>query len=120
MLYLAVFVRGTLHRCKARRDVADLFPLVANSLEVRDRLDDRDNDAQIACSGRAGREDSAAFLVDGDFHVVHLVVVHGNGFAQRAVAFDQRRHGLVKLLLHEAAHPQHLTANPLEVFVEAA
>src|ERR1700730_10442792 len=120
MLDLAIFVRGPLHRCKARSDVPDLFALVANSLEVGNRLDDRDNDTQIAGGGRAGRKDPAAFLVDGDFHVVDLVVVHGNGLTQRAVAFDERRHGLVKLLLHEAAHPQHWAANPLQVFVEAA
>src|ERR1700704_1148110 len=120
MLDLAILVRGTLHRRKARSDVPDLFALVANTLEVGNRLDYRDDDTQITGRGRAGRKDPAALLVDGDFHVVDLVVVHGDGFAQRAVAFDERRHGLVKLLLHEAAHPQHFAANPLQVFVEAA
>ena len=48
MLDLAILVRGTLHRRKTRSDVANLFTLVANSLEVGDGLNDCDNDPQIA------------------------------------------------------------------------
>src|SRR6185312_6894207 len=92
----------------------------ADALEVGDGLDDGDYDPQVAGSGRAGSKDAAAFLVDGDFHVVDLVVVHGDRLTQRAVALDERSDGLMKLLLHKPAHAQHLTANAFEVFVETA
>ena len=120
MLDLAILVRRTLHRREARGDISDLFALVADALEVRDGLDDCDNHPQVTGRRRAGREDAAALLVDGDFHVVDLVVVHRHRLAERAVALDERGDRLVELLLHEAAHSQHFAANPLEVFVEAA
>src|SRR5581483_141400 len=73
---------------------------------------------EVASGGRARSQNSAAFLVDGDFHVVDLVVVHGNGFAERAVSFDQRGDRLMELLFDEATHPEDLTADALEVLVE--
>src|SRR2546430_5438855 len=61
----------------------------------------------------------SAFLVDGDLHVVHLVVIEGDRLPERAVALHQRGDGLVQLLLDEAAHAEHLAAHALEVLVEA-
>src|SRR6516165_9731757 len=120
MLDLAVLVRRTLHGGEARGDVADFLGLIADALEVGDGLDDGDDDPQIA-GGRCARgEDAAALIIDGDFHVVHLEVIHRDLLAEGAIAFDQRSNRLVQLLLDEAAHAEHFAANPLEVLVEAA
>ena len=120
MLDLAVLVRRPLHGGEARGDVADLLALIADALEVGDGLDDGDDHPQIAGGRRPNREDAAAFLVDRHLHAVDLVIVRRDRFAQTAVAFDQRRDRLVQLLLDESAHLQHLVADLLQVFVEAA
>jgi len=69
---------------------------------------------------RAQRQNPAAFLVDGQFHAVDLVVFGRDRFAQPAVAFDQGGNRLVQLLLDETAHLQHLVADLFQVFVKAA
>src|SRR5215469_7116107 len=111
VLDLAVLVRRALHGREARGDVADLLALVADTLEVGDGLDDGDDHPQVAGRRSARGEDAAAFLVDGDLHVVHLMIVHGHCFAKGAVAFDQRSDRLLQLLLDEAAHAEHLAAH---------
>src|SRR6202030_2491122 len=85
-----------------------------------DGFDDGDDDPQIAGRRGTNRQDSAALLVDRQFHAIDFVVVRGNGFAQAAVAFDQGGNRLVQLLLDEPAHLQHLVAHLFQVFVEAA
>src|ERR1700733_2843408 len=119
MLDLAVLVRGAFHGGQTRGDVTDLLALIANALEVGDGLDDGDDYPQIPGSRGARGENAAALLVNGDLHVVHLVIVLGNRLAERAVAFHQRGDRLVQLLLDEAAHTEHLAAYPFEVLVEA-
>src|SRR5256886_8557977 len=118
-LFRSVPVGRALHGRKPRGDVADLLALIADALQVGDGLDDRHDHAQVAGRRGAGREDTAAFLVDGDLHVVHLVVIEGDRLPERAVALHQRGDGLVQLLLDEAAHAEHLAAHALEVLVEA-
>ena len=93
--------------------------LVADALEVGDRLDDGDDDAQVGSGRLARRDDAPALLVDLDFHAVDLVVVPRHLLAELAVAVDQRDDRLLQLLLDEAAHLQHPRADPLQVFVEA-
>src|SRR5882762_6670227 len=119
MLDLAVLVGRALHGRKPRGDVADLLALIPDALQIGDGLDDRHDHAQIAGGRRARREDAAAFLVDGDLHVVHLVVIERDRLPERAVALHQRGDGLLQLLLDEAAHAEHLAAHALEVLVEA-
>src|SRR5215472_3321752 len=118
MLDLAVLVGGPLHGREAGGDVADLLGLVADALEVGDGLDDRADHAQVTGGRRPGGEDAAALVIDGDLHVVHLVVVHRDRLAERAVALDEGRNPLLQLLLDETAHAEHLAAHALEVLVE--
>src|SRR5256884_970407 len=119
MLDLAVLVGRALHGRKPRGDVADLLALIADALQIGYGLDDRHDHAQVTGRRGARREDTAAVLVDGDLHVVHLVVIEGDRLPERAVALYQRGDGLVQLLLDEAAHAEHLAAHALEVLVEA-
>src|SRR2546430_12429357 len=65
-LFRSVPVGRALHGRKPRGDVADLLALIADALQVGDGLDDRHDHAQVAGRRGAGREDTAAFLVDGD------------------------------------------------------
>src|SRR5207302_8959060 len=116
MLDLAVLVGRTLHRRESGCDIADLLALIANALEVRDRLDDRDDHPQVAGGRGARGQGAAALLVDGNFHVVDLVVVHRDGLPEGAVALHERRNGLVELLLDEPAHAEHFAADALETF----
>ncbi len=98
---------------------ADLLGLVADALEIRDRLDDGDDEPEVAGRRRARREDAAALLVDADLHAVDLDVVLGDLQAELAVAFGQRFDGAIELLLDEPAHREHRVAHALEIFVEA-
>src|SRR3569833_1734034 len=120
VLDLAVLVCRTLHRCQAGGDIPDFLALIADALEVGNGLDNGDYHSQVAGSRRAGSEDAAALLVDGDFHVVDLVVIHRHGLTERAVAFDECGDGLMALLLHKPSHAEHLTANSFEVYKETA
>jgi hypothetical protein len=120
VLDLTVFVCRTLHGRKARGDVPHLLALITDAFQVRDRLDNRNDHAQIAGGGRARGENAAALLVNGDLHIVDLVVVHRHCLTQGTVTLDERRHGFLQLLLNEAAHRQNLAAHALQVFVEAA
>src|SRR5579883_1042269 len=120
VLDLAVLVGRALHGREPRGDIADLLALIADALEVGNRLDDGHDDAQIASRRRARRQYPAALLVYGHFHVVHLVVPERDRLAEGAVALGERRDGLLQLLLDEAAHREHFAANPLQVFVEAS
>ncbi len=119
MLDLSILVRRPFHRGELRGDVAYLFAFIADALEVRDGFDDGDDDAQVSGRRRPERQYPAALLVDGHLHAVDLVVVGGHGLAQLAVPLHESGNGLLQLLLHEAAHLQHLVAHLLQVFVEA-
>src|SRR5205823_773649 len=119
MLDLPVLIGRAFHGREPGRDVADLLALVPDALEVGDGLDDRHDEAQIAGRRGARREDAAAFLVDGDLHVVHLVVIERHGLPERAVALDEGGDGLAQLLLDETAHAEDLAAHALEILVEA-
>jgi hypothetical protein len=116
----AVFIRRPLHRREPRRDVADFLALIADAFEVGDGLDDGDDHAQIPGGRRPDRQYPAAFLIDRHFHAVDLVIVGRDRLAQAAIALDQGGDRLVQLLLHESAHLQHLIADFLQVFIEAA
>ena len=119
MLHFTVLVRRPLHGGEPRGDVADLLALIADSLQIGDGLDDGDDDPQVARRGGAKRENPAALLVDRHLHAVDLVVLGRNRLAQAAVALDQGEDRLVQLLLHEAAHLQHLIAHLFQILVEA-
>src|SRR6188768_1018137 len=120
MLDLAILVGRALHAGEPRGDVADLLAFIADAFQVGDRLDDCHDEAQVTRGRRACRKDARTFLVDGHFHAVDLEVVASHGNAQVAVTFDERGHGVGKLLLDHAAHGQHLVPYALQVFVEAA
>ena len=53
---------------ESRRRVAQLLRLVADALQVGDRLDHGDDQAQVGRGRAARRQDAAAVLVDRDFH----------------------------------------------------
>src|SRR5450631_560626 len=120
VLYFAVFVRGPLHGGEPGGDVADFFALIADPLEVGDGLDDGDDYPQIPGGRRPDRQYAAALLVDRHFHAVDLVIVGRDRFAQATITLNQGGDRLVQLLLDESAHLQHLIADLLQVFVEAA
>src|SRR5882762_519234 len=119
MLDLTVFVGRALHGREPRGDVADLLALIPDALQIGDGLDDRHDHAQVPGGRGARRENLHAFLVDGDLHVVHLVVIERDRLPEGAVTLHQRGDGLLQLLLDEAAHAEHLAAHALEVLVEA-
>ena len=120
MLDLAVAICRALDVGEPRGDIADALAFVANALQIGDGLDRRHHHAQVAGRGGAGGENAAALLVDGDFHAVDLVILAGHRLPERTVAVDQRGQRLAELLLDEPAHRQHLGADTLQVFVEAA
>ncbi len=101
---LAIVRRRALDAGEPRGQHTDLLGLVADALEIRDRLDDGDDEPEVAGRRRARREDAAALLVDADLHAVDLDVVLGDLQAELAVAFGQRFDGAIELLLDEPAH----------------
>ena len=90
-----------------REAIIALPYLVADSLEVRDRLDDSHHHAQVGGGRLAHGDDPPTLLVDADLHLVDLVVRARHFLAQPAIALDQRSDSLLQLLLDEAAHLQH-------------
>src|SRR5690606_15540582 len=92
---------------------------VADPLEVRDRLDDGDDQAKVSGGRRAGREDAAALLVDADLHLVDLRVGLGHLEPELAIRLGQSAYSAVELVLDETAHRQHRVPDALEIFVEA-
>ncbi len=112
-------VRWAIHAGKLRREEADLLGLVADTLEIRNRLDDGDNQAQITCSRRPRRKNATAFLIDADLDLVDLVVVICDLQPQFAVAADDRRYGSRQLRFDEAAHVQHVVPQILNILIEA-
>jgi hypothetical protein len=118
--YSSILIDWTFLTREARGDVADLFAFVAHPLKIGDRLDDGDDQAQVTGGGITSSEDARALLVNRDFHLVHFEVVTRHGFTEQAIALDHGRDRLGELLLDESTHREHLAANTLQVFVEAA
>src|SRR5690606_9887980 len=116
---LPIVRRRALLAREPRCEHTDLLGFVADALEIRDRLDHRDDQAQIPGSRRAGREDAAALLVDADLHLVDLRIVLGDLKPELAIGLGQRSHRAIELMLDETAHRQHRVADALEVLVEA-
>ena len=117
---LPIRVCRTIHACQLRSQEPDLLCLVANTLQVSDRLDDGDDQPQIAGCRRARRQDTAAFLIDTDFDVVDLVIVMGNLQAEFAVPAHDRRDRARQLRLDQATHRQDVTTKVLDILVESA
>jgi hypothetical protein len=92
----------------------------SDALEVRDRLDDRNDQPQVTRCRRACREDAAALLVDLDFEVVDLEIVARNLQPEFAVPADNRCDCLRQLRLDEAAHGEDAISQVLDVLVEAS
>ena len=102
------------------RDVTHLLRLIADSFEVGDRFDDRQDHAQVTGRGRTDGKKTTAVFIDRHLHVVDLEIAHRHRLAQRAVALDQSRHSFLQLLFHESAHGQHTGAEPIELVVVTA
>src|SRR6185437_14570184 len=64
------------------------------------------------------RENPPALLVDRHLHAVDLGIVERDRVAELAVALGERREAAAQLLLHEAAHREHLAAHALELRIE--
>ena len=120
VLQFAIAVGGPVERGEPRGGVTEFFRLVADALEVRDRLDDRHDQAQVRCRGPARCQDAAAIVVDRHLHRVDLVIQSSHLLAQTTVAIHDRLHAILQLLLHQPAHLQHGRAHPLEVGVVTA
>ena len=105
---------------EADRGASDLLRLVAHALEVGDRLDDRDDEPEIARRGLPERDDPRALLVDLDLEAIDLVVVPDHPLADLAVEFREGGECAGDLLLDEPAHREHRRADVLELLVVLA
>ena len=99
------------------------FPLsgfVADALQIGDRFDNRNHQAQIGGRRRAGRKQAAAFLVDGHFILVNFHIPLGHFQAELTVTRQDGVYRLGQLLLDQSAHVADLGAQIFQFRVELA
>ena len=95
----------------------DLLGLVADALQVRDRLADRHDETQVSRRGLALDDDVAAIVVDPDLVLVDASLVRNHLVDQVLISVRERVDGPAYLGLHQAAHLQNPRAQGLEVVV---
>ena len=101
-------------------DVSKLLRFVADALEIRDGLDDRNQQAQIGGRGIPRREDPAAIVVDRNLHGVDPTIELRDLLAERAIPVHERARAILQLLLDEPTHMQDAGSHTLEIGVEPA
>jgi hypothetical protein len=119
ILEFPVRVRRAVHGCQLRSQKADLLGFVTDPLEIGNRLDNGDDQPQVAGRRRPCRQNPAASFVDFDFEQVDLVVVTCDLETQLAVAADYRGNRLGQLRLDQPAHGHNAVPDALQVLVEA-
>src|SRR5439155_22070943 len=100
------------------RHARDLLRLVADALEVGDRLDDRDDQPQVVGCRLALDDHLAAIAVERDFHGVHAVVGGDDVIERGAVARVEALERAPDLRLDQPAHFQHARAGRLDVGIK--
>lgn len=91
---------------------------VADALQVRDGLDDGHHQPQVGRGGLTLGDDAGALLIDRHFHGVDLVIVRHYLARRIQILIVDGRDGVGQLLLHQAAHHQHLIAHALKFGIE--
>jgi hypothetical protein len=115
-----ITMRRPIHLAQMGRHAGDLARLITNALEIRDDLQHRDDEPQIAGGRLSPRQNPVAFLVQGDFlHVDPLIGSH-HFLGGLTVRRHQRAHGLHELILDRTTHGQDPAAYSLEFFVVTA
>ena len=118
VLQFAIRIGRAIHAGKFRCEEPDLFRLVADTLEVGYRLDDGNDQPQVARRRGACRKNTAALLVDIDLEVVDLVIVVRNLQPEFAVTADDCRDRPRQLRFDESAHAEDRVSQVLDVLVE--
>ena len=108
--------RGLFH--EALGALRDLLGFIAGAFEIRNRLRDRDEEAQVARGRLTARDDVAALFVDLDFHRVQTFFGSDHLVGDLRVEAVQRQHRVHDLRFDEAAHFENLRRNEVQVGIE--
>ena len=97
----------------------DAFRLVADALQIRHRLAEGENHAEILAHRLSQSEEVHDLLVGLDIEKVHDVVASHHVAGTLHIRLAQRHHRLRDLILDQTAHPQHDVVQVRELLVEA-